>query len=108
MNILATTKREERKLEKQLGKLQHQFCALRAASKALGRSASNELTGVKKRVMSATARATLKNVPVLTRDLGVDPLDQVCGNLGQSLLIQFRSFTIDFSRMRFSVGENSH
>ena len=55
-----------------------------------------------------TARATLKNVPVLTRDLGVDPLDQVYGNLGQSLLSQFRSFTIDFSRMRFSVGENSH
>lgn len=55
-----------------------------------------------------TARATLRNVPVLTHELGVDPLDQVYGNLGQSLLSQFSSFTIDFSRMRFSVGENSH
>ena len=52
-----------------------------------------------------TARATLANVPVLASDLGVDPLDQVCGNLGQSLLSQFGSFTIDFSRMQFSVSE---
>lgn len=59
MNILATIKREERKLEKQLGKLQHQLGALRAASSALGRSTSNELTAVKKRVMSATARAKI-------------------------------------------------
>ncbi len=55
-----------------------------------------------------TARATLRNVPVLTQELGVDPLDQVYGNLGQSLLSQFRGFTIDFSRMRFSVGENNY
>lgn len=55
-----------------------------------------------------SATATLKKVPVLTRDLGVDPLDQVYGNLGQSILSQFRSYTIDFSRMRFSVGENTH
>lgn len=55
-----------------------------------------------------SATATLKKVPVLTRDLGVDPLDQVYGNLGQSLLSQFRSYTIDFSRMRFCVGENTH
>jgi Aspartyl protease len=54
-----------------------------------------------------TAQATLSNVPVLTSDLGVDPLDQVYGNLGQTLLTQFGSFTIDFTRMRFSVGENS-
>ena len=59
MNILATIKREERKLEKQLGKLQHQLGALRAASKALARSTGNELTGVKKRIMSATARAKI-------------------------------------------------
>lgn len=54
-----------------------------------------------------SATATLKKVPVLTRDLGVDPLDQVYGNLGQSLLRQLRSYTIDFSRMRFIVGENT-
>ena len=55
-----------------------------------------------------TARATLRNVPVLTQELGVDPLDQVYGNLGQSLLSQFRGFTIDFGRMRFSVEENNY
>ena len=55
-----------------------------------------------------SATATLKNIPVLTRDLGVDPLDQIYGNLGQNLLSQFQSYTIDFSRMLFSVGENAH
>jgi clan AA aspartic protease (TIGR02281 family) len=54
-----------------------------------------------------TATATLKEVPVLTRDLGVDPLDYVYGNIGQNLLRQFDSFTIDLSRMRFSVGERA-
>ncbi len=54
-----------------------------------------------------SATATLKNVPVMTIDLGVDPLDWVYGNLGQSLLKQFRSYTIDFSRMRFIGGENA-
>jgi len=35
MNILAAIKREERKLEKQLGKLNHQLSGVRAAAKAL-------------------------------------------------------------------------
>jgi peptidoglycan hydrolase CwlO-like protein len=56
MNILSAIKREERKLEKQLGKLQAQLEGVRAAGKALGRSAGRELTGLKKRVMSAAAR----------------------------------------------------
>jgi len=34
MNILAAIKREEKKLEKQLGKLQHQLSGVRAAAKA--------------------------------------------------------------------------
>lgn len=60
MNILAAIRREERKLEKQLGKLQHQLDSVRAAGKALGRSAGPELTEVKKkRVMSAAARAKI-------------------------------------------------
>jgi predicted aspartyl protease len=54
-----------------------------------------------------SATATLERVPVLTRDLGFDPLDQIYGNLGQTLLSQFRSYTIDFSRMRFSAGEKT-
>jgi hypothetical protein len=59
MDILAAIKREERKLEKQLGKLQHQLSRIRAAAKALGDSTSRELKAVKKRVMSAAARAKI-------------------------------------------------
>jgi hypothetical protein len=59
MNILAAIKREERKLEKQLGKLQHQLNGVRAAAKALGSSAVKEVTTVKKRVLSAAGRAKI-------------------------------------------------
>jgi hypothetical protein len=59
MEILAAIKREEKKLEKQLGKLQHQLNGIRAAAKALGDSTNRELKVVKKRVMSAAARAKI-------------------------------------------------
>jgi hypothetical protein len=59
MDILAAIKREERKLEKQLGKLQRQLNGVRAAAKALGDSTNRELKTVKKRVMSAAARAKI-------------------------------------------------
>ena len=59
MDILAAIKREERKLEKQLGKVQHQLNGIRAAAKALGDSTNRELKAVKKRVMSAAARAKI-------------------------------------------------
>jgi hypothetical protein len=59
MDILAAIKREEKKLEKQLGKLQHQLNGVRRAAKALGDSANRELKGVKKRVLSAAARAKI-------------------------------------------------
>jgi hypothetical protein len=59
MNILAAIKREERKLEKQLGKLQHQLDGVRAAAKALGHSTGRELGRVKKRVLSAAGRAKI-------------------------------------------------
>jgi hypothetical protein len=59
MDILAAIKREERKLEKQLGKLQHKLSGVRAAAKALGHSAEREVTGVKKRVLSAAGRAAI-------------------------------------------------
>ena len=59
MNILAAIKREEKKLEKQLGKLQHQLNGVRAAAKALGDSTSREVATVKKRVLSAAARAKI-------------------------------------------------
>ena len=59
MNILAAIKREERKLEKQLGKLQKQLEGVRAAGKALGNSAGRELSGIKKRVLSEARRAKI-------------------------------------------------
>ena len=59
MDILAAIKREERKLEKQLGKLNHQLSGVRAAAKALGHSAEREVNGVKKRVLSAAGRAAI-------------------------------------------------
>ena len=59
MNILAAIKREERKLEKQLGKLHKQLEGVRAAGKALGNSAGRELSGIKKRVLSEAGRAKI-------------------------------------------------
>ena len=59
MKLLAAIKREERKLEKQLGRLKHQLDGVKAAAKALGHSASGELNSAKKRVLSASARAKI-------------------------------------------------
>jgi predicted signal transduction protein with EAL and GGDEF domain len=59
MNILAALKREERKLEKQLGTLQKQLDGVRTAAKALGHSAGDELKTIKKRVLSAAGRAKI-------------------------------------------------
>jgi len=59
MDILAAIKREERKLEKELGKLNHKLDGVRAAGKALGRSASREVTTIKKRVLSEAGRARI-------------------------------------------------
>jgi prophage DNA circulation protein len=59
MNILVAIKREERKLEKQVSKLERQLSGVRAAAKALGNSAGKEVTAVKKRVLSAAGRAKI-------------------------------------------------
>ncbi len=59
MKILAAIKHEERKLEKQLHRIQHQLNGIRAAAKALGDSTNRELKTVKKRVLSAAARAKM-------------------------------------------------
>jgi prophage DNA circulation protein len=59
MSILAAIQREEKKVQKRLGELQHQLSGLEAAAKALGNSTSHELAGVKKRVMSAASRAKI-------------------------------------------------
>jgi hypothetical protein len=54
MNILAAIKREERKLEKQVGELQKQLEGVRDAAKALGRSTNHSV-----RKLSAQARAQI-------------------------------------------------
>jgi hypothetical protein len=59
MNILAAIKREEKKLEKHMSKLQHQLNGVRSAAKALGHSAAVEVRGAKKRVLSAAGRAAI-------------------------------------------------
>jgi hypothetical protein len=59
MGILAAIKREEKKVKKQLAKLQHELSGLQSAARALGDSTNRELKGVKKRVMSAAARAKI-------------------------------------------------
>jgi hypothetical protein len=59
MDILAAIKREERKLQKQLDKVQRQLGGVRAAAKALGDSTKQGVTSVKKRVLSAAGRAKI-------------------------------------------------
>jgi len=59
MDLLAAIKREERKLEKELSKLQGKLSGVRAAANALGDKTIKEVTQVKKRVMSAAARAKI-------------------------------------------------
>ena len=59
MDILVAIKREEARLVKQVGKLQHQLNRLRTAAKALGDSTTREITGVKKRVLSPAGRAKI-------------------------------------------------
>jgi cell division septum initiation protein DivIVA len=63
MNILAAIKREEKKVRKQLARLQNQLNGLASAAEALGNSTSRqvdrEIKGVKKRVLSAAGRAAI-------------------------------------------------
>jgi t-SNARE complex subunit (syntaxin) len=59
MNILAAIKREEKKLEKQLKKVQQQLDGVRSAAKALGHTAAVEVKDAKKRALSAAGRAAI-------------------------------------------------
>ena len=65
MDLIAAIKREERKLEKELTKLQGQLNGVRAAAKALGATTVREVTQGKKRVMSAAARAKISKATKL-------------------------------------------
>ena len=59
MGILAAIRREEKKVKKQLVKLQHELNGLQSAAVALGKSASRDLTSAKKRVLSPAGRAKI-------------------------------------------------
>lgn len=59
MSILTAIRREEKKLDIQVKKLQHQLSGIRAAAKALGHSTSEGAATVKMRVMSAAGRANI-------------------------------------------------
>jgi hypothetical protein len=59
MDLIAAIKREERKLESELAKLQGKLGRVRAAAKALGNSAVRETNQVKRRVLSAAGRAKI-------------------------------------------------
>jgi len=65
MDLLAAIKREEQKLEKELSKLQGKLSGVRAAAKALGDTTVREVTQVKKRVLSAAARAKISRATKL-------------------------------------------
>ncbi len=65
MDLLAAIKLEERKLEKELGKLQGKLSGVRAAAKALGDTNVREVTQVKKRVLSAAAKAKISKATKL-------------------------------------------
>jgi hypothetical protein len=63
MSILAAIRREQKKVKKQLAKLQNQLNGLVSAAEALGnstnRQVNQEVKGVKKRVLSAAGRAAI-------------------------------------------------
>jgi hypothetical protein len=59
MSILAAIRREQKKVKKNLARLQHQWSGLEAAAKALGDSTNHEIKSVKKRVLSAAGRAAI-------------------------------------------------
>jgi hypothetical protein len=59
MSILVAIRREEKMVEKQLAKLQHDLSGLRSAAKALSKSASGDVIRTRKRVLSAAGRAKI-------------------------------------------------
>ena len=59
MSILAAIRREEKKVKKQLAKLQHDLSGLQSAAQALSKSVSGDVNSAKKRVLSAAARAKM-------------------------------------------------
>jgi predicted aspartyl protease len=52
------------------------------------------------------ATANFLNITAISQDRGVYPQDELFGNMGQGLLQQFRTYTIDFTRMQLALGEH--
>jgi len=48
---------------------------------------------------------TLERVSIYTSGTGTDTHDVLYGNLGQDVVVNFESFTLDFSTMTFSLGK---
>jgi hypothetical protein len=59
MTILAAIRREEKKVKKQLAKLQHDLVGLQSAAKVLGKTAGRDIVPAKTRVLSAKGRAKI-------------------------------------------------
>jgi len=59
VTILEAVRAEERKLVKQLSKLQGDLEGIRNAARALGHAANREAKTIKKRVLSAAGRAKI-------------------------------------------------
>jgi hypothetical protein len=59
MNILGAIRREKRKLEKQVGRLQRELEGLTTAARVLGNSAAVRLDNAQKTVLSAAGRAKI-------------------------------------------------
>jgi len=59
MSILAAIRREEKKVKKQLAKLQHDLIGLQSAAKVLGKTAGRDISRAKKHVLSAKGRANI-------------------------------------------------
>ena len=59
MTILEAVRAEERKLVRQLSKLQGDLEGIRNAARALGHAANREAKTIKKRVLSAAGRAKI-------------------------------------------------
>jgi predicted aspartyl protease len=55
------------------------------------------------RLQVGTRTAALKNASIFHEAMGTD-LDELYGNLGQDFIAGFQSFTLDFTKMQFSVG----
>jgi hypothetical protein len=51
--------------------------------------------------------ATIRNVPIFPTKVGSDK-DELYGNLGQDLVAGFESYTLDFSKMTFTLGVPLH